>query len=125
MHLESLGTCKKVSVSQESLEACRAVSVILGSLEAWKRVSVILVSLFQVSHYARFARALVVTTLRHSCGPNLGKRCNQSGTNVEQQLDQIGTKLGLGWDQSGPCVGPLWRADVSILLEEYTKHRNL
>ena len=67
MHLESLGTCKKVSVSQESLEACRAVSVSLGSLEAWERVSVILVSLFQVSHYARFARALVVATLWHSC----------------------------------------------------------
>ena len=71
MHLESLGTCKKVSVSQESLEACRAVSVSLGSLEAWKRVSVTLVSLFQDSHYERFARALVVPTLWHSCVGNL------------------------------------------------------
>ena len=69
MNLERLETCKKVSVSLESLEACREVSVSLGSLEACKRASVSLVSLFEVSHYARFARALVVTTLRHSCRP--------------------------------------------------------
>ena len=53
----SLDTCKKVSVSLESLVACREVSVSLGSLEACKRASVSLVSLFEVSHYARFARA--------------------------------------------------------------------
>ena len=57
MNLESLEACKRVSVSQESLEACREVSVSLGSLEACKRASVSLVSLFEVSHYARFARA--------------------------------------------------------------------
>ena len=57
MNLESLETCKKVSVSLGSLVACREVSVRLGSLEACKSASVGLVGLFEVSHYARFARA--------------------------------------------------------------------
>ena len=67
--LGSLDTCKRASVSLESLDACREVSVSLGSLEACKRASLSLVSLFEVSHYACFARALVVTTFcRKSVG---------------------------------------------------------
>ena len=66
----------------------------LGSLEACKRASLSLVSLFEVSHYARFARALAVTTFRHSYAPVWG-----------QTWDQFGTNLGPIWDQFGP---PLW-----------------
>ena len=55
--LGSLDACKKVSASLESLDACREVSASLGSLEACTRASVSLVSRFEVSHYARFARA--------------------------------------------------------------------
>ena len=71
MNLESFAACKRVSVNQESLEACREVSVNQESLEAWKSASVSLMSLFEVSHDARFARTLAVTTSRHSCGPIL------------------------------------------------------
>ena len=60
-----------------------------GSLEACKRASVSLANLFEVSHYARFARALVVTTIRHSCAHDLvkfestaGPDWNQIGINV-------------------------------------------
>ena len=69
--LESLEACKRVSVSLANLEACREVSVNLGSLEACKRASVSLVSRFEVSHYARFARALVVTTFCRTSVGNL------------------------------------------------------
>ena len=80
--LEALQARQRVSFRQESLEACREVSVNLGSLEACKRASVSLVSQLEVSHYARFARALAVTTLRHRCGPVLV----QFGTNLEQEI---------------------------------------
>ena len=56
MSLESLEACKRVSVSQESLEECKPVSASLGRLGTCKRASVSLVGLFEVSHYARFAR---------------------------------------------------------------------
>ena len=74
-----------MSVSRESLKACREVSVSLGDLEACKRASVSLVSLFEVSHYARFARALAATTFRHRgpCGTNLGPILDSFGTTLE------------------------------------------
>ena len=97
MNLGRLDTCKKVSVSLESLDACREVSVSLGRLETCKRASVSLVSLFEVSHYARFARALAVTTFRHSCAPVWG-----------QNWDHFGTNLGPVWDLFGPTLGPVW-----------------
>ena len=56
MNLEGVEACQRVPMNLESLEACREVSVRMGSLEACKRASVSLVSLFEVSHYARFAR---------------------------------------------------------------------
>ena len=65
----------------------------LGSLEACKRASLSLVSLFEVSHYARFARALAVTTFQHSCAP---------------VWDKIGTNLGPTWGQYGTNLGQLW-----------------
>ena len=72
MNLESLEACKRVSVSLASLEACREVSVSLGSLKACKRASVSLVSLFEVSHYARFARAGGDHVLQDICRKSLG-----------------------------------------------------
>ena len=69
----------------------------LGSLEACKRASLSLVSLFEVSHYARFARALAVTTfsaqLCNNFGINLGPTWGQSVTNLGQLWDQFGTNL--------------------------------
>ena len=58
------------------------------------------------------ARALAVTTFRHSCGPilvqlgtNLGPTWDQSGTNLGPIWDQFGTNLGQIWDQCGNMFG--------------------
>ena len=69
MNLESLEACKKVCANLRSLGTDRRACGSLGSLGACREVSVILASLYKFSHYARFARALVVATLWHSCGP--------------------------------------------------------
>ena len=82
MSLQRVEACKRVSVSLESLEACREVSVSLGSLEACKRASLSLVSLFEVSHYARFARALAVTTFSAQLWAKFGTTWDQLGTNL-------------------------------------------
>ena len=109
MNLERLETCKKMSVGLESLDACREESVNLGGLEACKRASVSLVILFEVSHGARFARTVVVTTLWHSCEAELA-RC---ATEVEQTWkhmgpfgNQVGASLGPVWDQLRTTLDP-------------------
>ena len=126
--------------SRSGLSGVRARAVApvnLESVDTRKRASANQVSLFEVSHCARFARALAVTTFRHSCGPilvqlgtnfgpswdqagtSLGPIWDQSGTNLGPIWDQSGTNLGPIWDRSGTnvgtCLGQLWRAKMSIL----------